>query len=298
MPSNPDLSVLFGDPSHPVMFGGIPIHCYVLSDHRRVITLNGALSAMGLQKWGGKQGGEQLNQLARFSSGNAVRQHVAGGVRNFLNTPLEFQLPNNGGVAYGFEAKTIILLCQAVVAARKGNTLKSTQLHIAERCEEIILACAILGVESLIDEATGYQSHRAQDALQKRFDDLIAKDLRNWIKTFQESFWQQLCRLRGVDYTLGMNRPSYFGHLINDIVYARLAPGVLRVVKRRASARGVKFHQWLTEQKGYPMLMDLLGELTGMMRLSQTWPEFMSHLNRHYPPYTLERGLFDALPGY
>jgi hypothetical protein len=96
-------------------------------------------------------------------------------------------------------------------------------------------------------------------------------------------------------------RPQYFGHLTNDIIYARLAPGVLeelrRVVPKRETGRGRKypFTRRLTEEIGHPKLREHLASVTTIMRLSEQYDDFEVKLDRIHPRYdeTLQLPFFD-----
>lgn len=87
-----------------------------------------------------------------------------------------------------------------------------------------------------------------------------------------------------------MNAPAYFGHLTNDIVYKRLAPGVLEEL-RRVTPRDDKgrtkhrYFQRLTANHGYPRLREHLGSVVTAMKLSKDWPDFMEKLNMPHPRY-------------
>lgn len=68
-----------------------------------------------------------------------------------------------------------------------------------------------------------------------------------------------------------MKLPKYFGHIINDLVYDRLAPGVRQELDRvnrvrPAGGRKSKQHQWLAEGIGHPKLLHHLGLLEGTSR--------------------------------
>jgi hypothetical protein len=85
-----------------------------------------------------------------------------------------------------------------------------------------------------------------------------------------------------------VKRPQYFGSLTNDIVYKRLAPGVLEELKRVTPRlmSGRHKHQLfrrLTQNKGYPKLREHLGAVVTMMQLSTTWHDFISKLDRLRP---------------
>jgi hypothetical protein len=96
-------------------------------------------------------------------------------------------------------------------------------------------------------------------------------------------------RLRGLDYPADtVQRPRYFGLLTNDIVYDRLAPGVLTELKRvnpktESGRRKHKNFQWLTNNKGYPKLREHLGAVVATMHLSADWHDFIAKLDKFYP---------------
>jgi hypothetical protein len=91
----------------------------------------------------------------------------------------------------------------------------------------------VSAIIALVDEATGFQRDRAKDALARILEAFIAKELQPWIRTFPTEFYQEIFRLRGLEYpTDSVQRPQYFGILTNDVVYKRLAPGVLEELKK------------------------------------------------------------------
>jgi P63C domain len=58
---------------------------------------------------------------------------------------------------------------------------------------------------------------------------------------------------------MSINRPQIVGKYTNDILYERLAPGILEELEERnpkdtRGERPVKHHQWLTEDIGHPAL--------------------------------------------
>ena len=98
-------------------------------------------------------------------------------------------------------------------------------------------------------------------------------------------------QLRGLQFPEdNVKRPQYFGILTNDVVYARLAPGVLDELKKVTprSATGNlrhKYFQRLTTNIGYPKLREHLGSVVTIMKLSNSWREFMDNLDRLHPRY-------------
>ncbi len=130
---------------------------------------------------------------------------------------------------------------------------------------------------------------RAKDALTRILEEFIAKELQPYVPTFQDDYYREIFRLRGLEFPQDtVRRPQYFGSLTNDIVYKRLAPGVLEELKsvtpRLVSGRHKnKLFQSLTANKGYPKLREHLGAVVTMMQLSDNWHDFMKKLDRLRP---------------
>jgi hypothetical protein len=162
----------------------------------------------------------------------------------------------------------------------------------AERCEILVRGFARVGIIALIDEATGFQSDRAKDALTRILEAFIAKELQPWLRTFPADFYKEMFRLRGMQYPNDtVQRPRYFGLLTNDIVYDRLAPDVLNKLKevnpkQEGGRRKHKFFQWLTTNVGYPKLREHLGSVVTIMKLSNDWHDFRVKLDRLHPCYS------------
>ena len=135
---------------------------------------------------------------------------------------------------------------------------------------------------------------RAKDALTRILEEFIAKELQPYVPTFQDDYYKEIFRLRGLDFPQDtVKRPQYFGVLTNDIVYKRLAPGVLEELKsvtpRLESGRHKnKLFQRLTANKGYPKLREHLGAVVTMMQLSEDWHDFMKKLDRLRPRMDLK----------
>src|SRR5205814_4626099 len=120
----------------------------------------------------------------------------------------------------------------------------------------------------------------------------IAKELQPYLPTFPPEYYQELFRLRGLEYPTasGSVRPRYFGVLTNDIVYKRLAPGVLEELKRvtpkdETGRREHKYFQKLTTNIGYPKLKEHLGAVVAFMQTSVSYADFIAKLDRFRPRF-------------
>ncbi|MEM8305784.1 P63C domain-containing protein, partial [Morganella morganii] len=177
--------------------------------------------------------------------------------------------------------------------AREAGAIKTIdQQEAARKAEILVRSLAKVGIIALVDEATGYQRDRKRDALASLLEKFIAKEMRPWLRTFQLEFFEELCRVWG--YKMPEKPGAYppvFAHVIRDIVYDRLAPGVRAQLQELKKKNGGKMHQWLTEHAGYGDLTRHLGELTMLLRLTDDGKKdiFMENLNRLKPVLTVDQ---------
>ena len=280
------LKATHGSANHPLKIGDAELPCFVLEDGTRVLSQAGFTGALGMARGGSMIAG--MNRLELFVSRKSVNPYIGDQLAKKFANPMSFVTPD-GNRANGFEATLLHDLCEAVLRAREAGTLQRQQLGIALRCEILIRGFARVGIVALVDEATGYQRDREKDALSKILEAFIAKELQAWIPTCPAEFYEQMFRLRGLEFSSkSVQRPRYFGLLTNDIVYKRLAPGVLselrRVTPRNEEGRPTaKYFQSLTGNIGYPKLKEHLGAVVALMKISKSWGGFMNHINEHYP---------------
>jgi len=285
----------FGSEEHPLRIGDLEIPCYVLADGRRVLAQRGMISSLGMS-YGGS-GGSGGDRLAKFTAGKTLAPFISAELSERTRNPIKFRTPR-GAVAYGYEATVLADICEAVLQARADKKLMHQQENIAKRCEILVRGFARVGIIALVDEATGFQEVRARQALEKILERFISDELLKWAKMFPDEFYQQMARLRGLHYSeIATKRPPYIGRLTNDIVYDRLAPGVLEELKKKnprdeKGRRRHKHFQFLTEDIGNPRLREHLWAVIGLMRASSNWRNFYSLLNRAFPKYEDHPRLF------
>lgn len=294
------LRATHGSADHPLRIGDVEIPCYVLEDGRRVLSLGGMVKAMGMTI--GSAGGGEGDRLSSFAAGKSISPFISSDLMSRMKSPVRFNAPTGGTPATGYEATILADLCDAVLAARKAGALRPQQEHIAHQCEILVRGFARVGIIALVDEATGYQAERAKDALATILEAFIAKELQPWIQTFPTEYYRELFRLRGLNFpSASVKRPQYFGVLTNDIVYKRLAPGVLeelkRVTPRNEDGRPkAKYFQSLTSNTGYPKLREHLGKVVMLMQLSEDYTDFKSQLDKFLPHHTPQLALMFEEP--
>ncbi len=275
-----------GSDDHPLKIGDVEIACYVLEDGRRVLQQTGLIGALNMSHGGSYSTGG--DRLAKFTTQGRLKPFVSNALIERTEKPIRFRTPS-GSAAYGYDATVLADLCEAVLAARSAGVLQKQQEHVARQAEILVRGFARIGIIALVDEATGYQRDREKDALAKILEAWVAKELQAWVQTFPREFYEHMFRLRGLEFSQNsVQRPQYFGHLTNDIVYKRLEPGVLKELKRvtprnNAGRPTATYAQRLTRNIGYPKLKEHLGAVVAFMRISQTWGGFLNLLNEHYP---------------
>lgn len=283
--ATPVVKATHGSPDRPLMIGDIEIPCYVLEDGRRVLVQRGMMIALDMkQGTAGRGGGDRL---AKFASTRGLIPFISNELRNVITEPIRFRV--GGTTAYGYEATILADLCDAVLQARENKALHYQQEHIAKRCEILVRAFARVGIIALVDEATGYQEVRDRRALEEILNKYISEELRRWTKTFPDDYFKEIFRLRGWSSPAQTGRrPGVLGHYTNDIVYERLAPGLLAELQRLNPSDGQghrkrRHHQYLTEDHGDPRLREHLDKVTFLMKASSTWNQFKLLLDRALP---------------
>lgn len=277
------LRATHGDPTRPLKIGSVEIACYVLEDGTRVITQRGLQTGLGLNTSGGAQ------RLAKITGGLESKGLDCNDLNVRIASPIRFR--SSGGVSNGYEANILVDICNVILAARKAGLLQKQQLHMADQCEVLLMAFAKVGVTALVDEATGFQEVRGDKALQKLFDLFLTSKPMEWKKRFKDEYYREISRLFDwPDRSTGA-RPQCVAGITKDIIYDRLAPGILDELEKlnpliADGARAVKHHQFLTPNVGLSALERHIEIVTVLMSVSPTWQVFKRMLNERFPPYS------------
>lgn len=190
----------------------------------------------------------------------------------------------NGKVANGYDADLITEVCSIYIEAKDRNILLASQMKRYERAVILIRSLAKVGITALIDEATGYQVDREAQALQKLLEQYISKDLMKWQKRFPNSYYKEIFKLHGWEYSDSNLRPGYVGTFTNKYVYDLFPKEVMDEIKRlnpveNNSFRRNRYHQYLTPTIGVPQLDKHISKLIAVMRLSKNIEEFEQNFN-------------------
>jgi len=277
-----------------IKIGDFVIPCAVLEDGTRLLSERGATKALG-----GKRGGSHWRRRKKDPSGaylpvylsaNNLKPFINEELASALNNPIK-HIPEKGGIAHGLRAEAFPKVCEVWLKARDAGALKPQQQHIAVQADILIRGLAHIGIIALVDEATGYQEVRDRLALQEILDRILTDEWAKWTKTFPDDYYKELFRLKNVPYPpKSINKPQYVGHWTNDVIYSRLAPRVVKELKKKnpvtlAGYRKRRHHQHFTRDYGHPALKEHLSNVVFLMKSCPSWKDFKARLDMISPKY-------------
>jgi hypothetical protein len=275
--------------------GGVDVACAVLDGGKRLITQSGFMLALGRARQAkGRQYYDADVNLPAFLTAKNLKPFIPQELY-VTSSQIEFRT-KSGTRAFGYDAELLPLVCGVFLDAKAAGVLMHLQEPIADQALMLIRGLAHVGIIALVDEATGYQYERPRRELEEQLKKFLSDSLRRWVRTFPADYFKHLCRLRGVELRPDMRLPQYFGHLTNNLVYRRIAPGLLARLKERKSERGKpsnKLNQWLSLDVGVPELLLHLGGVVATMKRHTNYEEFERALDEIAPIYPETPGLFD-----
>jgi len=270
--------------------GALEIPCYVLEDGTRILSQRGLNDALQV----GQGGASGAQKTPRFVGAKALIPFISNDLTARISEPIRFAPPHGGNPGLGIVASALPDICNVWLKAREAGVLKmAKQLETAQKAEILTRGFAHVGIIALVDEATGYQGVRPQDALQKYLEMIIRKELAAWVKKFPDEFYENIYKLKGWPWPgMSKNRYSVVAHYTTDLVYERLAPGLVDELKAKTPKdekgnRPNKLHQWLTDEIGNPMLAQHMHSLVMFQRLAITngygWTKFVRMVDQVLP---------------
>lgn len=278
-----------------LIIGDMEIPCAVLEDGTRVLTQSGVMLALGRARQAkGRRYYDADVNLPAFLTAKNLKPFIPSEL-TVTSSQIEFKTLR-GIRAFGYRAELLPKVCGVFLDADREGALDHGQKHIAERAMILIRGFASVGIIALVDEATGYQYERPRRDLEEYLKKFLSENLRRWVRTFPGDYFKHLCRLKNVELRPDMKLPQYFGHLTNDLIWRRIAPGLLRALKERRSERGSpsnKLHSWTSDEIGKPELLLHMGTVVGLMKLNTDYDTFHKQLDAVAPVYPDEPGLFD-----
>ena len=276
---------------------GMEVPCYVLDNGARVIGRTSATEVLSGIKGGGA--------LEIYLGAKALEPFINKDL--ILERFVPFRLPEVEGLktaVKGLPAELFIEICQGFVAGLQASfdpksphpKLTDRQRQMAIQASMFLSACAKVGLEALIDEATGYQFERPDDALQVKLRAFIADELRAWEKTFPDELWSEFGKLTGWKGNLN-SRPKWWGKLVIEMIYDTLDPDVADYLKNNKPPAGVRWHRQLTENIGVRALVSRCFEVVGMAKDCKDMRQLREKVARHYGRRIVQFSLSLPMPG-
>jgi hypothetical protein len=275
-----------------IVIGDVRIPCAVLDDGRRVLTENGITNALlgsrsGASKRLKKSQTEGGAPIPLFLAPERLKPFISREVMDGPLAPVKYL--DRTRTVTGFDATILPVACEIWLKARDAGALQAQQIEKAQQADILMRGLAHVGVVALVDEATGYQEVRDRMALQAILDKFLRTEFAAWAKRFPDEFYKEMFRLKGWGYNpLSVARPGVVGKYTTDVVYERLAPGIVEELERinpknDRGNRRTRHHQWLSEDIGHPALAQHIHAVIGFMRASTGWDDFIRLLDRAFP---------------
>lgn len=268
------------------LYDGIDIECYVTSDKQRLLSLRGTARALDIK--GNGSGGLLRNLKSQW-----LQPYLSDHLKEWISRASDNKIKKID-VLFGppiipFKASLFVDICKAYIFANNDKTLSDAQMRIYYRLIALMTAFAKVGIDSMIDEITGYHEDRQKDELLKILSLYICEEFLEWSKMFPDEFYEQIFRLKGWGEfkKAGQKMPQVVGMYTNDIVYERLPDKVLYALKNKVqkSENGhnlQKLHQGLSKEYGILHLEKHLIEVVTLMKSAYCWEHFLEILDRLY----------------
>lgn len=246
--------------------GDVELDVFVLDSKQRLISKKAMANSLNLKSEGG-------NAFMRTMSRKGINSVLSDKLRKMIKEPISFYTLR-GELADGYQAETLIEVCDALIEAKNQNKLAPSQAFLAIQAEIIFRSAAKIGIVALVDEATGYQD-KTRDEYRRLFDQFVRQEFTQWEKEFPDKFFDMIYRLYGLKREApdSSRHPQFFGHFIRKYVYYALANSngaILEQLEERnpvvydSGGRKRKFFQYLTEEVGVPAFRQHLWQVVGI----------------------------------
>lgn len=249
--------------------GDAELECAVLSDGTRVLTATAVFDAFGRSRKGMNERLEiDGTKIPPFLAAKSLKNHIN---QRVLDRTKLIEYQDGDKTKTGYAASLLPAMCNVYLAARRNGDLTASQEKLAIQSEILLSALADVGIDALVDEATGYQRDRAHNALRILLSKYIEEGMQKWIHTFPDTFFSELDRLYDNEPTTSRKRPQYYGKFINKYIYDPLEHGYVKNkldelnIKDDGKRKG-RFHQWMTDE-GRTVLIHQIGRAQGLMEM-------------------------------
>lgn len=263
---------------------------------QRVLSENGITNAV----LGDRSGASKRLKYAAASEGeplpifvapSQLEPFISAEMREGVLTPIDYL--DGSRMVRGYDASVLTAVCNVWLKAREAGALQGQQLDKAMKAEVLMRALAETGIVALVDEATGYERVRPQNALQSYLELVIQRELAAWAKKFPDEFYENIYKLKGWTWPgMSKNRYSVVANYTTNLIYDRLGPGITEELVRKTPKndkghRPNRLHQWLSPDIGDPMLATHMHSILMFQRLAIAngygWKRFLHMVDQVLP---------------
>lgn len=282
-----------------VNIAGVLIPCAVVmgpNGVQRVLSETGITNAVLGDRSGASKRLKKASEaggapLPIFVAPSQLKSYIS---KELMDGPLQpIDYLDGSRIVRGYDAQILPAICNVWLKAREAGALQGQQLDKAMKAEILTRALAETGIVALVDEVTGYQSVRPQNALQSYLELVIRRELAAWAKKFPDEFYENIYKLKGWKWPgMSKNRFSVCANYTTNLIYDRLGPGITEELIRKTPMtekgyRPNRLHQWLSEDIGDPMLATHMHSILMFQRLAIAngygWKRFLHMVDQVLP---------------
>jgi hypothetical protein len=273
--------------------GDVEIEVYRLADGRRLIAKSAMAKALNLKSEGG-------NAFLRTVTRKGVRSAISDALWQTIENPIVFNYlgadsaDGQPPTADGYEATTLIEVCDALIQARNDDLLAPSQAFLAVQAEIIVRSAAKLGIIALVDAATGYIEDVKKDEYLRLWKEFVSSEFRQWESEFPHQFADMIYKIYGLKRKdpKSFKHPQFFGWFTKKYIYHPLANSKGAILDLLDEANPVvyaggrrkyRLHQFLTEEIGLPALRQHLWQTIGIGSAARDKTDFERGFYRAFP---------------
>ncbi|AKT39558.1 hypothetical protein [Chondromyces crocatus] len=256
--------------------GDHDVECHVLSDGRRVLATSQVEHLLGAAK---KR--DLSRSLAR----------IPNEYGHMSVPPRILFVLGKGSTAYGYEGRSVIDICLAYQSAFLAGSLHHSQERIARKAMSLVGSCAKVGIEAFIDEATGYQSMRPGDYIQRRVEQFLREYRDEWKPRWDQGSVTAFCRL----YRKRVSpNPKFMQPVAGRIYDIVIGPHVMAILRQRnpTPQKGTNHHQYFREAVQAQFEKEL-AVIAGLAETSNSVKQFWHKMGVRYLGHPLQTEFWD-----
>ncbi|MEB0263168.1 P63C domain-containing protein [Mucilaginibacter sp. 10I4] len=285
-------------------YGDLPLNGITLSaavvDGKRLLSERSLANAFGIKGGGAYWSRKKIDSsavLPEYLSANYLKNFITNELREKLKGAVEY-ISVSGVKSKGIEATILSDICDVYISAKKAYDKQKIEVEtlsvVSENAYGMLKGFAKVGIIALVDEVTGYEKIREKTELQKFLEKFLLEEKSKLISTYPDEFFEAIFRMKGYSWK-NVNdgkKPLWVGHIINDVVYSRIAPKVLEILREKNPVlnkkgyRRSKHTQYIDPEYGHQKLKEHLNIITVLARAAgYNWETFKKLLDKSLPKF-------------